>query len=290
MYTLVFNQASNVVNKIADKICCCFFSKSSEDNTDKSFENEIDNSENKQIRMIDQVEISAVALKRRSGKISDSLSNFRPSEETNLTNKILVVSSSELNINNNNLVTNDKNQIIKRKNSISNFFIGSESFSPEDLRNIIPMIGKSLMLFSKKSKFRRKIWLIVSRSQAYEYFNMFCIVLSLLVLAVDDSFLIDKSLIKQLFYLDCFTNFTFLVEFLLKIISFGLIFNGAYSYLRNIMNVLDLGSLVVSIIYIIVNSYQVFEDCNFNIFFIYKFFVKKLFNFYIQIYNNCFIF
>lgn len=292
MYSQVFNHASKAVNKITDKLCCCFYSKSNEDNDDnKSFDNNMDQSENKQLRRIDQEGVKALAVHRRAGKISDSLQNFKTAnEESKQQNKIANNSLSESHNNNSNLNKNyiniqddyndkdnkininnkNKNDKRNKSNSISRFFKGFESFSPQDLRDIIPMIGESLMLFPKSSQFRRKIWLIVTRSQAYEYFNMFFIVISLFVLAIDDSFLADKAVIKLLFYLDCFTNFTFLIEFLLKIISFGLIFNGVYSYLRNFLNVLDLGSLVVSIIYIIVNSYQVFEESK-NLFFVYFF-------------------
>ena len=156
--------------------------------------------------------------------------------------------------------SNNNNNDNSKTKSFFSLFKFYDSFTPEDLKDIIPMIGKSLWLFPKTSPFRKRVWQIVTRSQIYEYFNMVCIMLSLLVLAIDNSFLTDKSLIRMLFYLDCFTNFTFLVEFLLKIVSFGLIINGVYSYLRNYLNVLDLGSMVVSIIYIIVNFYSVFEE------------------------------
>jgi len=227
----------------------------------------MDISENIIINKPIQDEISILAIKRRLGKISGSLNDLNR-DQSNKSNK----SSNNFKINKNN-TNEEKNEIglnehkkeIGNTNRNSIFSSLSNNFyniTPENIKDIIPIIGKSLLLFSRNNKFRKIIWLIVTRSKIYEYFNMLCILLSLIVLIIDNSFLSDKSTMKILFYMDCFTNFTFLIEFLFKIISFGLLFNGVYSYLRNFLNVLDLGSLVVSIIYIIVNSYNIFNDGN----------------------------
>ncbi len=271
-YSKVFNDAAKAVNKITNKICCCllcfFNSQSNEESEDKIIcNNQMDISENIIINKPIQDEISILAIKRRLGKISGSLNDLNR-DQSNKSNK----SSNNFKINKNN-TNEEKNEIglnehkkeIGNTNRNSIFSSLSNNFyniTPENIKDIIPIIGKSLLLFSRNNKFRKIIWLIVTRSKIYEYFNMLCILLSLIVLIIDNSFLSDKSTMKILFYMDCFTNFTFLIEFLFKIISFGLLFNGVYSYLRNFLNVLDLGSLVVSIIYIIVNSYNIFNDGN----------------------------
>lgn len=258
MYSKMYSQASKAVTNLTSKLCCCFKifipkfrnsivakNESISDNVSKSKSNigSFNTPISKQIGDLDRQELNNISLRKRPGKISDTLSNIRKIDDMSI-----------LQVNDNNTV----NSPIRRGSKITKKVHKSIDMNPETLHNLIPIVGTSLFIFSELSRFRKRVWLIVTRSVSYDYFNMICIVLSLLVIAIDNSFLQDQSMIEILFYTDCVTSFTFIIDFFLKIISFGLIINGPYSYLRNTLNVLDAGSLVVSVIYIIANSYTVF--------------------------------
>ena len=56
------------------------------------------------------------------------------------------------------------------------------------------------------------------------------------------------ELIAILKYIDIATTVIFCLECIMKIIAFGLIFNGKHSYLRNVWNIVDFLIIIFSII------------------------------------------
>lgn len=58
----------------------------------------------------------------------------------------------------------------------------------------------------------------------------------------------NGKLSNILFYVDMVTTIVFSIEIILKVIAFGFLINGEYSYLRNISNVLDFFISVLSVI------------------------------------------
>jgi hypothetical protein len=75
------------------------------------------------------------------------------------------------------------------------------------------------------------------------------ITISALQLALDNPLLDpNSSFDSSLNYIDISTTVVFAVEGLLKIIAFGFVLNGKYSYLRNVWNILDFTIVLCSII------------------------------------------
>lgn len=79
-------------------------------------------------------------------------------------------------------------------------------------------------------------------------FIFFLIGLQSILLALDNPLNDPQStLVAFLNYSDMVLTILFTIEALLKIISFGLIFNGKVSYLRNGWNIVDLLVIIISL-------------------------------------------
>ena len=119
---------------------------------------------------------------------------------------------------------------------------------------------KSLMIFKHNSAFRKQCYGLITNTPAVNYIIYTSICISLIILALDAPNLTNITAKKVLLIIDIVTSFIFLLETILKVISFGLLFNGNDSYLRNKYNIIDLISLVISIIYIAFTSSSTFTD------------------------------
>jgi hypothetical protein len=124
----------------------------------------------------------------------------------------------------------------------------------------IPLIRKSLFIFPKTSKLRQFCNRLVTQNKIFEYYLYVNIIISLIILAIDTPLLTDNKMKKILFVFDIITCFAFIIETALKIIAYGFLFNGKYSYVRYGFNIVDLSSLCLSILYILVNSVSTFSD------------------------------
>lgn len=128
----------------------------------------------------------------------------------------------------------------------------------DKIKNMLPMIRKSLFLFEKENAFRVYCWKIITQSKIFEYYMMGNILISLVILAIDSPLLSDQVLKIVLWTFDLLTTLAFVIEMLLKMISYGFLFNGRYSYLRFGFNIIDICSNCLSISYLIANAYTVF--------------------------------
>jgi hypothetical protein len=129
----------------------------------------------------------------------------------------------------------------------------------QKLNELMPLVKTSLFLFTKENKLREKCWNLITNSRIYEYIQLINIIISLTILAIDSPLLQDSTIIKLIYILDILTNAIFFLDIMLKIISFGVLFNGEYSYLRYPFNIVDLVSFILSLIYISANGSIVFS-------------------------------
>ena len=110
-------------------------------------------------------------------------------------------------------------------------------------------IGKTLFVFGTTSKLRKFCFHVI-KNDVYQYFMLVMILLTFIVLAMRDPFsntLEGTNFI--LFVIEIVIYVTFLLEFLLKIISFGFLINGWDSYLISLLNIMDCILLVFEAIY-----------------------------------------
>lgn len=164
---------------------------------------------------------------------------------------------------NTNLKTFVDNLSSPRKNERKSYFtafrgVTGSFISIDKLKMFIPLRGISLGIFSKTNRFRRICWVLINNNKIFEYIIILCIICSLIVQILDNPLLRDQSLIKVIFYIDLTTTIIFLFEFVFKVISFGLLFNGRFSYLKNWLNLIDLLSLLISMLTNIINIMQLF--------------------------------
>lgn len=121
------------------------------------------------------------------------------------------------------------------------------------------MEGKSFFIMSATNPFRIFIARIVSHP-IFENFILFIIFCSAIHLAIEnplDDPNGEKSNILNI--ADYVFTILFAMEFLFKVISFGFLFNGKNSYLRNAWNILDFAIVSISIISL------VFQDINLSV-------------------------
>jgi len=77
---------------------------------------------------------------------------------------------------------------------------------------------------------------------------VFCIVISILELAIERALLDPKSMkANVLFGLDISLFTIFMIDIFLKVISVGFLFNGDHSYLKNPWNMLDFVLVMFSV-------------------------------------------
>ena len=110
------------------------------------------------------------------------------------------------------------------------------------------MIENSLYLFPADSKVR-KVFLTIINNRVFEIFIILVIFISSLELALNGPLIDpDSYYAKVLSKIDLITTIIFILECLMKIITFGLLFNGKWSYLRRPWYLLDFSIVILSII------------------------------------------
>lgn len=106
------------------------------------------------------------------------------------------------------------------------------------------------MLFNSNNPIRRFTTHLVE-SNKFDYFIIVLIILSSINLIVDNPLEDPKGTKKYIVdLLDIIFTSIFVLEFLLKIVSYGFCFNGKKSYLRNTWNLIDFFIVSCSVIYI----------------------------------------
>ena len=108
--------------------------------------------------------------------------------------------------------------------------------------------GNSLFIFKKRNKLRRKAKDLVTMKH-FDNIILLFIVLSTILLTLENP-LDNPNGLKQflLFYFDIIITIVFTFECVLKILVYGLIFNGKFSYLRNSWNIIDFLIVVCAIV------------------------------------------
>jgi hypothetical protein len=103
-------------------------------------------------------------------------------------------------------------------------------------------------MFPSSGKFRKILFKIVN-DKKFDTFIVLVILLSSLELAMNGPLLDPNSdYLKTLSKIDLATTIIFIAECLMKIVTFGFLFNGKNSYLRKPWNVLDFIIVILSII------------------------------------------
>jgi hypothetical protein len=109
-----------------------------------------------------------------------------------------------------------------------------------------PIQGKSMGFIGRDSKLRHFLHKVVSHPK-YDGVIVVCILISAVLLALDAPSLDPKSTTKKIIYwIDLVTIIIFSLECLIKVITFGFFFNGKFSYLREMWNILDFIILIFS--------------------------------------------
>jgi len=105
-----------------------------------------------------------------------------------------------------------------------------------------------LFVFSPESKIRKFLFRIIS-DRKFDVFMILVILLSSVELAMNGPLLDPNSdYSKKLSTIDLITTIIFIVECFMKIVTFGFVFNGKWSYLKRPWYVLDFIIVVLSII------------------------------------------
>ena len=151
--------------------------------------------------------------------------------------------------------------IVKKSTSKRKGIIGigvnfGENFTKkvENMKDIIKIERKSLMLFSPTNKIRLFCSKIIQGNKWFKFFILGNIVISLIIMALDSPNEQNMNTKILILSIDAVTTFIFLLEAIFKSISFGFLFNGETSYLRHEYNFIDFSSLVLSIIYLVFAS------------------------------------
>ena len=116
----------------------------------------------------------------------------------------------------------------------------------EDQFIIHQVHGRSLGFLPEKMKLRLVLAKIL-QSRATEIIMTVVILLSLLQLAIDSPVLDPDSKTKSaLAVIDKLTIAIFTVEIIFKIVAYGFLLNGEYSYMRELWNIMDFIILTLS--------------------------------------------
>ena len=142
----------------------------------------------------------------------------------------------------------------RRKNMIGTDIIFGKNFVKQiqEFKNYIKIERSSLNIFNSNNKFRILCSNILQKNKIFINIVYYNTILSLIILAWDSPILEFKQK-RIIFIFDIIITFIFFIEILLKIISFGFLFNGENSYLRYEYNFLDFISFIISLIYILTN-------------------------------------
>ena len=113
--------------------------------------------------------------------------------------------------------------------------------------------GTSLGFFTAEHPIRKKC-IIIARSNRFETCILCLIIISSILLAIDEPHLDENGPTKQVLYvLDLIFTVIFLGEAIIKIIAYGFYW-GEHTYLKDSWNVLDFGIVLVSLINLILSS------------------------------------
>lgn len=122
--------------------------------------------------------------------------------------------------------------------------------------SILILTGKSLYLFDAEHKFRVQVNQLINH-QYFEYFILFVIIFSSVMLALDDP--LTEKTVEAFLILDEIITVIFICEALLKIIAKGFLLNGPDSYMRQPANLLDVVVIIFSSFTFDPNSSQTFS-------------------------------
>jgi hypothetical protein len=106
--------------------------------------------------------------------------------------------------------------------------------------------GRSLGFIGRESRLRHFLYKVVTHPK-YDAMIVVCILISAILLALDAPTLHPDSTTKSaIFWIDLVTIIIFTLECIAKIVTFGFFFNGKFSYLRGMWNILDFIILIFS--------------------------------------------
>ena len=93
---------------------------------------------------------------------------------------------------------------------------------------------------------------MIVHNRIFKIFIILCIVASGLYIAIQSPLVNPNSTLSSvLYWVDVATSVIYLIEFLMKIVTFGFILNGPKSYLRNKWNILDFCIVIFSVVSLI---------------------------------------
>ena len=121
---------------------------------------------------------------------------------------------------------------------------------------VIALNGKSLGVLGEDNMIR-KISANIVHNAKFEYFIMFLIVFSSMLLTLEGPYLDpDGPLSQKMKVIDIVVTLLFLSELILKVITQGLICNGSDSYLLSLWNILDFIIVFLSLLLIILEDFK----------------------------------
>jgi hypothetical protein len=121
-------------------------------------------------------------------------------------------------------------------------------------KTLIVLEGKSLGIFSSDNKLRNHIANFVN-NPIFDGFIILLISLSSIMIALDNPLNDPDGVLSNFLYdIDIIFTSIFSIESILKILAFGLFFNGESSYLKNSWNLMDCVIVVLSILSIALTS------------------------------------
>jgi hypothetical protein len=177
-------------------------------------------------------------------KLNPKLENLQNQNSSNLTNNQGVPA-----------VTGTDGGPIRRRN---NNYIGHKSIimlhneMKMDTHTVLtykPLVGKSLYLFDKNNKLRKFLWNLM-QNKTFELIMSFISSITVLILAIDGPNLDNNIKIREILYIiEISVNFILLFVVILKIIAYGLFFNGMSSFFRDFNAVVEIISIFTSISY-----------------------------------------
>lgn len=132
----------------------------------------------------------------------------------------------------------------KKKNILEDL-INPSITKKVETKNIIE--GRSLFILGKNNRFRLFINKVISH-KLFDPFILFLIIFTTLTMTLDSP-LNDPASNVSIFLAntDIVVTILFSLEAAFKIIVFGFLFNGKYSYLRNPWNILDIVIVLFSV-------------------------------------------
>ncbi|KRX08462.1 hypothetical protein PPERSA_12943 [Pseudocohnilembus persalinus] len=142
------------------------------------------------------------------------------------------------------LIGSPKSELLENNCSSGNIAFQN----PKQLGDRYPLVGNSLFCLGQKNQFRQLMYYICGQNW-FEWAVIGLILFSSIILVLDDPFKDPKSSFKKILnYADMVITLLFVLESLIKIIAYGFLFNGKYSYLRSISNCLDFLIVIFSTI------------------------------------------